>query len=141
VNGQAEGFKLKQLASYVMQEDALHPALTVRSVNCAWSLGFEPHDTQPLSAPPVCSLRLSTARPHPQVHETIMFSARLQLRGASRVEIEDTVEALMQQFGLSHVRNTLVGNSFIAGLSGGQRRRVSIAVEVCNDQHEGWPCA
>jgi ABC-type multidrug transport system ATPase subunit len=76
----------------------------------------------------------SAARPHPQVHETIMFSARLQLRGASRVEIEETVEALMQQFGLSHVRNTLVGNSFIAGLSGGQRRRVSIAVEVCNDE-------
>jgi ABC-type multidrug transport system ATPase subunit len=29
VNGQSEGYKLKHIASYVMQDDALHAALTV----------------------------------------------------------------------------------------------------------------
>jgi ABC-type multidrug transport system ATPase subunit len=29
INGQKEGFKLKHIASYVMQDDALHAALTV----------------------------------------------------------------------------------------------------------------
>lgn len=32
VNGQTSGFKLKRIASYVMQEDALHAALTVRTL-------------------------------------------------------------------------------------------------------------
>jgi ABC-type multidrug transport system ATPase subunit len=29
INGQKEGFKLKHIASYVMQDDVLHAALTV----------------------------------------------------------------------------------------------------------------
>ena len=34
---------------------------------------------------------------------------------------------VMTIFGLSHTRNTKVGNDFIRGVSGGERKRVSIA--------------
>jgi ABC-type multidrug transport system ATPase subunit len=33
----------------------------------------------------------------------------------------------MATFGLSHTLNTKVGNDFIRGVSGGERKRVSIA--------------
>ena len=33
----------------------------------------------------------------------------------------------MAAFGLSHTYNTKVGNDFIRGVSGGERKRVSIA--------------
>jgi ATP-binding cassette subfamily G (WHITE) protein 2 (PDR) len=33
----------------------------------------------------------------------------------------------MAVFGLSHTMNTMVGNDFVRGISGGERKRVSIA--------------
>lgn len=33
----------------------------------------------------------------------------------------------MAVFGLSHTNNTKVGNDFVRGVSGGERKRVSIA--------------
>jgi ATP-binding cassette, subfamily G (WHITE), member 2, PDR len=40
------------------------------------------------------------------------------------IHIRDVVMAL---FGLAHTVNTMVGNDFIRGISGGKRKRVSIA--------------
>jgi ATP-binding cassette, subfamily G (WHITE), member 2, PDR len=39
-------------------------------------------------------------------------------------------EVAMAIFGLSHVKNTQVGNDFVRGVSGGERKRVSIAEMV-----------
>lgn len=36
-------------------------------------------------------------------------------------------DAMMAQFGISHTINTLVGNDFVRGVSGGERKRVTIA--------------
>lgn len=36
-------------------------------------------------------------------------------------------DVIMTIFGLSHTLNTKVGNDFIRGVSGGERKRVSIA--------------
>jgi ABC-type dipeptide/oligopeptide/nickel transport system ATPase subunit len=66
-----------------------------------------------------------------QVFETIKFSARLRCPQMSAAEINARVNEIIDSFGLSHVRNTIVGNAVMRGLSGGERRRVSIAVEVC----------
>jgi len=43
------------------------------------------------------------------------------------------VEALMTELGLSHVANTRIGNESVRGVSGGERRRVSIGVDVIHD--------
>lgn len=37
------------------------------------------------------------------------------------------VELLLKMFGIEHTRNTMLGNQFVRGVSGGERKRVSIA--------------
>lgn len=68
------------------------------------------------------------------VRETLMFSARLRL-GRHQGDLSSRVDSLVQELGLGHVAGARVGASDgkIRGLSGGERRRVSIGVEVVHD--------
>ncbi|OWM76364.1 ABC transporter G family member 5 [Punica granatum] len=67
------------------------------------------------------------------VEETLMFSAKLRLRlPATKLALR--VKSLIEELGLSHVCGTRVGNDCsIRGVSGGERRRVSIGVDVVHD--------
>ncbi|KAL5335822.1 ABC-2 type transporter-domain-containing protein [Aspergillus crustosus] len=48
--------------------------------------------------------------------------------GVSRAEFKDKViDMLLKMFNIEHTANTVVGNHFIRGVSGGEKRRVSIA--------------
>lgn len=48
--------------------------------------------------------------------------------GLSTTEFRDeVVDALLRMFNIEHTKNTIVGGSFIRGVSGGERKRVSIA--------------
>ncbi|CAG8905870.1 unnamed protein product [Penicillium egyptiacum] len=42
-------------------------------------------------------------------------------------------DVIMAMFGISHTANTVVGNDFIRGISGGERKRVSIAEAALSD--------
>lgn len=42
-------------------------------------------------------------------------------------------DVIMATFGISHTMNTVVGNDFIRGVSGGERKRVSIAEAALSD--------
>lgn len=63
------------------------------------------------------------------VRETLLFTARLRLELSSN-EREELVDSLMDEMGLLQARDTPVGTLFIKGISGGQKRRLSIAQEV-----------
>lgn len=70
--------------------------------------------------------------PHLSVGDTLDFAARLrtpQNRGDVDRETYAThmASVYMATYGLSHTRNTKVGNDFVRGVSGGERKRVSIA--------------
>eukprot|EP00246_Nothoceros_aenigmaticus_P014386 TRINITY_DN5430_c0_g1_i1.p1 TRINITY_DN5430_c0_g1~~TRINITY_DN5430_c0_g1_i1.p1 ORF type:complete len:704 (+),score=97.37 TRINITY_DN5430_c0_g1_i1:271-2382(+) len=66
--------------------------------------------------------------------ETLMFSARFRLPASmSHAEKQRRVEVIIQQLGLKSCANTFVGNDLVKGVSGGERRRVSIGVELIND--------
>ncbi|OJJ66373.1 hypothetical protein ASPBRDRAFT_201001 [Aspergillus brasiliensis CBS 101740] len=71
--------------------------------------------------------------PHLTVGETLNFAAaarapRLLPTGMSRKEyIKHMRDVVMAVFGLSHTVNTKVGSDFVRGVSGGERKRVSIA--------------
>ncbi|KAJ5702740.1 hypothetical protein N7488_010288 [Penicillium malachiteum] len=71
--------------------------------------------------------------PHLTVGQTLSFAAHARaphkrLDGVSRSEYCDTlVQVVMSVFGLSHTFNTKVGSEFVRGVSGGERKRVSIA--------------
>lgn len=69
--------------------------------------------------------------PHMTVKETLDF--RVELKLGSRLgksARDDIVSNLMDMLGLTKSANTIVGNSKIRGLSGGERKRLSIACEL-----------
>lgn len=71
--------------------------------------------------------------PHLTVGETLEFAAKARtpsnrVRGLSRNDFAKHVtQVVMTIFGLSHTYNTKVGNDYVRGVSGGERKRVSIA--------------
>ncbi|CAI9099520.1 OLC1v1036358C1 [Oldenlandia corymbosa var. corymbosa] len=66
------------------------------------------------------------------VEESLMFTARLRLR-LPEPELRSRVTSLMAELGLSHVSSARVGDDRVRGISGGERRRVSIGVEIIHD--------
>lgn len=67
------------------------------------------------------------------VKETLMFSAKFRLREMSSKETEARVESLMQELGLVHVAESFVGDEERRGISGGEKKRVSIGVDMIHD--------
>nr|AGV54674.1 hypothetical protein [Phaseolus vulgaris] len=64
--------------------------------------------------------------------ETLMFSAKLRLK-LFKEELCCRVKSLIKELGLDHVADTRIGDDRVRGISGGERRRVSIGVEVIHD--------
>ena len=61
------------------------------------------------------------------VWQTLKFSLLNKTRKRSKGEIDVIIGALLKMFGISHTSYTLVGNEYVRGVSGGERKRVSIA--------------
>jgi ABC-type multidrug transport system ATPase subunit len=70
-----------------------------------------------------CLLATNTAR------EAILFGATM--RGVPNPE--ERTEKIMKQLGLSHVADTIIGGGGEGGLSGGEKRRVAIGVELVSE--------
>jgi ATP-binding cassette, subfamily G (WHITE), member 2, SNQ2 len=66
------------------------------------------------------------------VDQTLRFAVKtrapqLRITGETReMYIKTVTDILLTVFGLNHVRNTLVGDASIRGISGGEKKRVSI---------------
>ena len=71
--------------------------------------------------------------PHLTVGQTLDFASRMRtpqsrFGGIAREDwAKYFAKVIMAVFGLSHTYNTKVGNDFVRGVSGGERKRVSIA--------------
>ncbi|GJP47578.1 hypothetical protein CLOM_g6761 [Closterium sp. NIES-68] len=88
---------MRRVSAYVMQDDLLFPALTVR--------------------------------------ETLMFAAELRLPAGevTRQDKEKRVNDLMRLLGLTRVADSRIGDENRRGVSGGERKRVAIGVEMVGD--------
>mmetsp|Transcript_27053 Transcript_27053/g.32800 ORF Transcript_27053/g.32800 Transcript_27053/m.32800 type:complete len:363 (+) Transcript_27053:559-1647(+) len=65
------------------------------------------------------------------VKETLDFAARFHFGWSSTTEARDEfVKLIIDDMGLTSATHTIVGDIFRKGLSGGQKRRLSIAVEL-----------
>lgn len=65
------------------------------------------------------------------VHETIMDSALLRLpKEMTWASKAQRVEDVERQLGIYHIRNQIIGSEGVRGISGGEKRRVSIACEL-----------
>jgi ABC-type multidrug transport system ATPase subunit len=51
-------------------------------------------------------------------------------RGERNRKIKNITDALLRVFGMESTCNTLVGNEFVQGVSGGERKRVSLTEVV-----------
>lgn len=71
--------------------------------------------------------------PHLTVGETLNFAAACRTPSNRIMDVprkdwaKYMADVMMNIFGLSHTRNTKVGDDFVRGVSGGERKRVSIA--------------
>lgn len=61
------------------------------------------------------------------VWQTLKFSLMNKTKKHSASEIPVLIDALLKVFGIKHTVATLVGNEYVPGVSGGERKRVGIA--------------
>ncbi|EME31097.1 ABC transporter, ATP-binding protein isoform 1 [Galdieria sulphuraria] len=65
------------------------------------------------------------------VEEQVTLSCLLRLPSSMSIEKKkQRVQEIIQEMGLSHVKNTMIGSETKRGVSGGERKRVSIATEL-----------
>ncbi|KAF3908799.1 hypothetical protein ABW21_db0207627 [Orbilia brochopaga] len=68
------------------------------------------------------------------VRETLRFAAGLRLpKWMSKMEKVQRAEDILLKMGLKDCADTLVGSEFLKGISGGEKRRVSIAIQVLTE--------
>lgn len=68
------------------------------------------------------------------VYEVLYYAARLRLPGdLPDASVREHVERLLARMGLAHIRDTLIGGEHVRGVSGGQRKRVNIAIELITE--------
>ena len=68
------------------------------------------------------------------VEENIRHSALMRLpTGLSHEEKMDRVYQVMESLDLLHIRNSIIGDEIVRGISGGQRKRVNVAMELVAD--------
>jgi ABC-type multidrug transport system ATPase subunit len=72
--------------------------------------------------------------PNLTVRETLRFAADLKL-DLPEAEREARVDALIGELKLEKCQHTRVGNQMMRGISGGEKRRTSIAYELITDPH------
>lgn len=65
------------------------------------------------------------------VREAVYYSSQLQLPDSmSKSEKKERAESTIKDMGLQDAMNTRIGGWSVKGLSGGQKRRVSICIEL-----------
>eukprot|EP00667_Euglena_gracilis_P002040 EG_transcript_2040 len=64
------------------------------------------------------------------VQECLRFAASLKLSHLGPAAREERIASVLEELGLSHVKDTIVGNTNQRGISGGERKRTAIAVEL-----------
>ncbi|CAI0450162.1 unnamed protein product [Linum tenue] len=70
------------------------------------------------------------------VRETIKYSAHLRLPSTmTKEEIDDIAEGTIAEMGLQDCADRSIGNWHLRGISGGEKKRLSIALEILTKPH------
>ncbi|KAJ2465302.1 hypothetical protein GGI03_002739 [Coemansia sp. RSA 2337] len=69
------------------------------------------------------------------VQETLLYAAKLRLPNSqySRAQKRERVDNILQQLRLESIKDSQIGSTKNRGISGGERKRVSIGVELLTD--------
>jgi ATP-binding cassette subfamily G (WHITE) protein 2 len=68
------------------------------------------------------------------VRETLEFSAKLRLpQSMTQQQKEQRIDRVMTELGLNKVANSRIGDEVHRGISGGERKRVSVGLEFIRE--------
>lgn len=107
--------------------------------NCLVSgtITFDGHKISDSALKSICAYvpqENETMLPTLTVRETLRYAARMRLpQHVPRCEQYKRVERLISSFGLQDCANTMIGDEFTKGISGGEKKRLTIATYVLAD--------
>lgn len=78
-------------------------------------------------------LQIDDLNGHLTVFETLKYAADMILSQQNDAQRVARIEHLLSELGLMHVKDVLVGTPQLKGISGGQRKRLSIALAMLNN--------
>ncbi|KAK6943720.1 ABC-2 type transporter [Dillenia turbinata] len=114
--------------------DALADRISKESLKGTISLNGEVLDSRLLKVISAYVMQDDLLFPMLTVEETLMFSAEFRLpRSLSKAKKRARVQALIDQLGLQSAAKTVIGDEGHRGVSGGERRRVSIGTDIIHD--------
>lgn len=67
------------------------------------------------------------------VYENLFYSTMLVFRDHTTLQITEKVDKMLSSLGLHHIRNLKVGNPMNKKISGGQRKRLNIGLELIRE--------
>jgi ABC-type multidrug transport system ATPase subunit/ABC-type multidrug transport system permease subunit len=98
------------------------------------TLNSEPMDDNLLKVISAYVMQDDLLYPMLTVAETLTYAAEFRLpRALSASKKRSRVQALIDQLGLRAAANTIIGDEGRRGVSGGERRRVSIGIDIIHD--------
>ncbi|XP_047086446.1 ABC transporter G family member 5-like [Lolium rigidum] len=114
--------------------DALASRIQRESLRGAVTLNGDALDSRLLRVISAYVMQDDLLYPMLTVAETLMYSAEFRLpRSLSTSKKRSRVQALIDQLGLRAAANTIIGDEGHRGVSGGERRRVSIGIDIIHD--------
>ncbi|KAK1409541.1 hypothetical protein QVD17_36067 [Tagetes erecta] len=114
--------------------DALANRIAKGSLKGEITLNGEQLDSKMLKVISAYVMQDDLLYPMLTVEETLMFAAEFRLpRTLSKSKKKQRVQALIDQLGLRNAANTVIGDEGHRGVSGGERRRVSIGTDIIHD--------
>ncbi|GAA6021211.1 hypothetical protein JCM11491_001608 [Sporobolomyces phaffii] len=67
------------------------------------------------------------------VRETLRYAARLRLKNSTAAQCDARAEQVLRMLGLKDCADNMVGGELVKGISGGEKRRLSLAVQLLSD--------
>ncbi|XP_010534454.1 PREDICTED: ABC transporter G family member 18-like [Tarenaya hassleriana] len=114
--------------------DALAGRIAEGSLGGTVTLNGEPLQSRMLKTISAYVMQNDLLFPMLTVEETLMFAAEFRLpRSLPKSKKKDRVQALIDQLGLKDAAGTVIGDEGHRGVSGGERRRVSIGIDIIHD--------
>ncbi|KAJ1698957.1 hypothetical protein LUZ63_007469 [Rhynchospora breviuscula] len=114
--------------------DALANRIVRESLNGSTCLNGENLESHLLKVLSAYVMQDDLLYPMLTVKETLMYAAEFRLpRSVSKEKKKKRVEELITQLGLEAATNTIIGDEGHRGVSGGERRRVSIGIDIVHD--------
>ena len=95
------------------------------------TLNGRPYDNSMLKSVSGYVMQDDLVNAHLTVFETLKYAAELRMPASTpRRERIDMIESVMDLVGIVHCRDTIVGDTRTKGISGGERKRLCIAIEL-----------